>query len=291
MRAVAIDFETANETRASPCSIGLAWIDDGEVTDVEHHFIRPPGMRFAGWNISFHGIGPEQVEDAYEFPALLSRLAPRMAGRTVLAHNAAFDMSVIRSTCDYYGMDYPEFDYICTVKIAQQAWPTLSAHKLNLICDHLGIDFRHHNAAEDARACAAVAMSAIRQVGASCLISLASLTSVQPGRMGRSDYAPCSAPSRPRSSKRTVSPPIAKPAALARDIADLTFVFTGLLTKFTRSEARELLERGGAKVSGSVSKKTDYLVAGPGAGSKMADAQKHGVAVLTEDEWLALIGG
>jgi DNA ligase (NAD+) len=73
-------------------------------------------------------------------------------------------------------------------------------------------------------------------------------------------------------------------------VAGKTVVFTGSLEKMTRDEAKAMAERLGAKASGSVSKKTDYVVAGPGAGSKLAEAKKHGVAVLTEDEWLKMVG-
>jgi DNA ligase (NAD+) len=72
-------------------------------------------------------------------------------------------------------------------------------------------------------------------------------------------------------------------------IAGKTVVFTGTLEKMTREEAKAQAERLGAKAAGSVSKKTDYVVAGPGAGSKLADAKKFGVTVLTEDEWLKLV--
>jgi DNA ligase (NAD+) len=74
-------------------------------------------------------------------------------------------------------------------------------------------------------------------------------------------------------------------------IAGKIVVFTGALEKMTREEAKAQAERLGAKAAGSVSKKTDFVVAGPGAGSKLAEAKKHGVKVLTEDEWLKLIGG
>jgi DNA polymerase-3 subunit epsilon len=293
MRAVAIDFETANEQRASPCSIGLAWIDDGVITSVEHHYIRPPGMRFASFNVAFHGIGSEQVRDAEEFPAVLAMLAPRLSGRTVLAHNASFDISVVRNTCDVYGLPYPEFDYLCTVKLARQSWPDLTSGRLNDVCDYLGIKFKHHDAGEDAYACASLAIKALKAAGATSFQSLADLNNMTLGRLNSDSYWPCSSPTARASrspvaqSARTKFQDLPKSDALS----GLNFVFTGALERFTRDEAKARAEALGAKVSGSVSKKTDYLVAGPGAGSKMADALKHGVTVLTEDEWLALIGG
>ena len=76
-----------------------------------------------------------------------------------------------------------------------------------------------------------------------------------------------------------------------QSIAGKTVVFTGALEKMTREEAKAQAERLGAKAAGSVSKKTDYVVAGPGAGSKLAEAKKLGVEVLTEDEWLKLVAG
>jgi len=74
-------------------------------------------------------------------------------------------------------------------------------------------------------------------------------------------------------------------------VAGKTVVFTGTLEQMTRDEAKAMAERLGAKVAGSVSKKTDYVVAGPGAGSKLGKAKDLGVTVLSEDEWLKLVGG
>jgi DNA ligase (NAD+) len=73
-------------------------------------------------------------------------------------------------------------------------------------------------------------------------------------------------------------------------VAGKTVVFTGGLEGMTREEAEAMAEQLGAKAAGSVSKKTDYVVAGPGAGSKLAKARRLGVAVLTEDQWFSLIG-
>lgn len=83
---------------------------------------------------------------------------------------------------------------------------------------------------------------------------------------------------------------VARPAERS-PIAGKTVVFTGALERMTREEAEDLAERLGARASGSVSSSTDYVIAGPGAGSKLAKARALGVRVLSEAEWAALIGG
>jgi DNA ligase (NAD+) len=84
---------------------------------------------------------------------------------------------------------------------------------------------------------------------------------------------------------------VAAPRISGSPVAGQTIVFTGSLEKMTRPEAKARAESLGAKVASSVSKKTDLVVAGPGAGSKLAEAEKHGVKVIDEDAWLKLIEG
>jgi DNA ligase (NAD+) len=82
----------------------------------------------------------------------------------------------------------------------------------------------------------------------------------------------------------------AEQAASDSPVAGKTVVFTGSLERMSRDEAKAMAERLGAKVSGSVSKKTDYVVAGPGAGSKLDNARTFGVTVIDEDGWFKLVG-
>jgi DNA polymerase-3 subunit epsilon len=191
LKTIAIDFETANEKRASACSVGLAWIEDGRVVRVEERMIRPRDMRFSAFNIAIHGIRPEHVEDAGEFPEVMDEFADDFTGATMIAHNAAFDFSVWRSCLDLYRRRYPELSYLCSVKMAQSVWPDLGSHKLNVLASHLGLTFKHHNAAEDAAICAEAALAVARSVRVSHVRDIPAMIGMRAGRLFSGGYDAC----------------------------------------------------------------------------------------------------
>ncbi|HXP96875.1 MAG TPA: 3'-5' exonuclease [Telmatospirillum sp.] len=182
---LAIDFETATASRASPCAVGLCWLDEGAVIGRAYRLIRPPGNDFAPFNIAFHGIGPGDVANAPEFPVLWEELLPHLPGALLLAHNASFDISVLRRTLDIYGLPWPDLSYFCTMLGARRVWPDLANHKLNTVARHLGFSFRHHHAGEDAEACGRIAVGQMAAVGVKDPMMLAPAIGMQLGRLHR----------------------------------------------------------------------------------------------------------
>jgi len=163
MKTIALDFETACPGPGNACQIGLAWIDGRRVTRVEERFIRPRDMRFTlTW---CHGITADHVWDKPEFPEVLEEFRRDLDGALVLAHNAGFDAGVMRDCARAYRIEPPKMSYLCTLQIARSVWPHLKSKSLGNMAKHLGIRFRHHNAAQDAAACAYVAIAAARLIG------------------------------------------------------------------------------------------------------------------------------
>lgn len=208
MEFVAIDFETANEQRASACAVGVCIYEPGQPPRTYSTLIRPREVRFNGINVQIHGITAADVRQAPEFPDVWRELLPLLAGRVVLAHNASFDMSVIRHSLNLYGLRYPALAYNCTVQIARGAWCDLPQYRLSDVASHLGITFKHHDALEDANCCAQIASRACQTKGCQSIDELAERLQLQHGRI--LDDGGYVAPRKVRSRRRMG--PLSRPA-------------------------------------------------------------------------------
>ena len=193
MNFTVIDFETANSKRASACALGIVRVENGRIVDKEAWLIKPDDMRFDGMNIGIHGIRPEHVINASEFGELYQEIfGDKLRDQLVVAHNASFDMSVLRKSLELYDIEFPSFDYLCTVKLAQKTWPNLDNHKLNTLSDFLEFKFKHHDALDDCLACANVMIKACASEGVHSPKDLASKLKVKVGKVFPGGYKACS---------------------------------------------------------------------------------------------------
>lgn len=166
MNFVAIDFETANSSRASACSVAVVKVEESKIVDSFYSLVRPANLKFDYWNTKIHGITAADVEDQPDFAQVWTKLRPYLEHKTVIAHNAAFDFSVLRSVLKEYGLEAPLFNHFCTVSMARRVWPYCENYKLSTLARRFEINFAHHHALHDARVCASLALLAKAEVKA-----------------------------------------------------------------------------------------------------------------------------
>jgi len=195
MQFTAIDFETANSNSGSICAVGLAVVANDTIVEKNYWLVRPHRDMdyFDPFNIMIHGITPSMVRDADTFDSLYaSEILPRIGGTVIAAHNASFDMSALRHVLDAYRIEYPTSRYICTCKASQKTWTDLENHKLDTVAEHLHFSFQHHNALEDAMACAYILLAVEREKNAYTPDALSAALGMKIGSLCPGGYSPCS---------------------------------------------------------------------------------------------------
>jgi len=165
MKIVALDFETANASPASACSLGVAIYEEGEILDSFEWYFKPFYRYNFFTNTHIHGICKEDVENENEFVYYYDELSEILKDAMIVAHNAMFDLSVLNAMCDVYGLNHFKNPYIDTVSISRRVYPELYNHKLNTVSEYLGIDLHHHNGKSDAFACLMILLKAMEAYG------------------------------------------------------------------------------------------------------------------------------
>lgn len=296
----ALDFETANRNRGSACSIGLVKVRDGVPVDFAYWLIRPSGAWdfFDYYNSLIHGITAETVADAPPWEAVLPLVTDYVGGDLVVAHNARFDLHVMRAACYLAGLPSPSLTYLCSLVIAKRTLD-LPSYRLPFVAEALGVDLEnHHHAAADALAAADTLVAMARRRDIDDLESLAVAAGVRIGRMDAADFTAC-APL--RSNHGLIRPEVNTEADPEHPFYGRVIVFTGALVTMTRQEAWETVASRGALPEPGVTKRTNILVAAdvdprrlvPGsmltqkaAKAFALQAKGQDIEILTEDDLL-----
>ncbi len=310
MDFTAIDFETANYRRDSACQLGIVVVRNRCLVERRVWLIRPRPLHFEPGNIAIHGIQPSDVEGHPDFGGLWPEIQPYLESTCLVAHNASFDLGVMKACAQANAIRLPLLSYTCTRAIARAAWPGRRGYGLRPLADWLGIRFNHHDALEDAVACARVLLAASNSCGADDLDSLERTLQL---RRGSADPTRCIGPRRAGAagSRPARNPPVT--GSLARDgngpreptidwqriLIRADFVrpwagkrvaVTGQLSGISAAQCERLVTRLGATLQRSVTDQTELLIIGT-ADQRTAQAQASRVQAVRSVEQQPAIDG
>jgi len=240
VRFVALDFETANADLSSICQVGAVEFENGEVRQTFSTLVDPDDY-FDPINISIHGIDEDKVRGAPKLAAVHPQLADFVAGRTVVSHSF-FDRAALRQAECRYTLRCIECQWLDTTMVVRRTW-TQYAHKgygLENLARDLGINFRHHDATEDARTTGLILLRALSETKMTLEECLARV-------------------------KLPINPADAEPIRRVGNIEGPFFgevaVFTGALS-MPRRQAADMASAVGCRVDSGVTKETTLLVVG-----------------------------
>ena len=160
-RYIVFDVETPNRFNDRMSAIGVAVVEDGAIREEFFSYVDPETF-FDPFNTRLTGIDRNTVRGAPAFPALWRRLEPVFSGGVLAAHNAPFDLGVLKKCLAHYGIPWKtSVRYCCTARMGRVLLPGMK-HNLNILCGHYGIPLDHHHAGSDSRACAEILLRYLR---------------------------------------------------------------------------------------------------------------------------------
>ncbi len=163
-RFAAIDFETANWQRTSVCAVGVVVINQGKLEEQFYSLIQPAPNFYSRRNTEIHGLSRSDTEDAPVFPTVWREILPLVKGIPLVAHNSVFDEGCLRAVHALYEMDYPDYRFYCTCRLARKYFKGLDNYQLHTVSAFCGFDLlHHHNALADAEAAAVIMQSILAQ--------------------------------------------------------------------------------------------------------------------------------
>ena len=154
MNYVAIDFETAACRMDSACALGLVRFDS-EGTELEswYSLIRPPVLQFDDVCTQVHHLSPLDITKAPTLKELWPEIREFIKNDPLVAHNAQFDMNVLRHTLVAWDLDVPSYKYFCTLSLSRKLWKGRRSYKLTSLAEDMGWEYDAHNALADAEVC------------------------------------------------------------------------------------------------------------------------------------------